>query len=125
MVAVHIGKNIKTLREMMGRKQADVASEIGMSQQDLSKIEKNEFVDDETLEKIADVLGCPIRIFKEANLGGVILTIYQQNGNDGTFNFHSNDKLEGFYEKMLEEKDHLIEKLQKENDELKRKLGMI
>jgi transcriptional regulator with XRE-family HTH domain len=54
---LHIGRKISKIRELRGVKQDTLAAELGISQQAISKIEQSADVDDETLGKIAKVLG--------------------------------------------------------------------
>ncbi len=67
----HLGRKISRMREILGVKQDTVADELGVSQQTVSKIEQTEEVDDETLGKIAGVLGVDpeaIRNFDEEQI---------------------------------------------------------
>ena len=67
----HLGRKISRMREILGVKQDTVADELGVSQQTVSKIEQTEEVDDETLGKIAGVLGVEpeaIRNFDEEQI---------------------------------------------------------
>ncbi len=52
---IHIGRKIKRIREIRGFKQDVIASELGINQQAVWKIEQSEDIDEETLQKIADV----------------------------------------------------------------------
>ncbi|TRX61878.1 helix-turn-helix transcriptional regulator [Fulvivirga sp. M361] len=53
----HLGRKIRRMREILGVKQDTVADGLGVTQQTVSNIENNEEVENDTLEKIADVLG--------------------------------------------------------------------
>lgn len=61
---VHIGRKISRIREIRGIKQEFLATELGVSQQTISKIEQSEDVEDTTLEKIASVLGLSVTAIK-------------------------------------------------------------
>ena len=54
---VHIGHNIQRSREIVGLKQLALAELCGWSQQQMSKLENSEVVDDDTLEIVAEKLG--------------------------------------------------------------------
>lgn len=54
---VHIGHNIQRTREIVGIKQFALAESCGWSQQQMSKLENAEEVDDQTLEIVAKELG--------------------------------------------------------------------
>jgi transcriptional regulator with XRE-family HTH domain len=53
----HIGRKISRIRELRDMKQEFLAHALGVSQQTISNIENSETVEEETLEKIAEVLG--------------------------------------------------------------------
>lgn len=53
----HIGQNIRKMRELRGFKQDVLAVELGVSQQTVSHLEQSETVAEETLVKIATILG--------------------------------------------------------------------
>jgi transcriptional regulator with XRE-family HTH domain len=53
----HIGRKISRIRELRDMKQEFLAHALGVSQQTISNIENSETVEEETLQKIAEVLG--------------------------------------------------------------------
>jgi len=60
----HIGRKISRIRELRGIKQEHLAMELGVSQQSVSRMESNEIVEDELLEKVAKILGVPVEGIK-------------------------------------------------------------
>ena len=64
---VHHGRNMKRLREILGIKQEILANELSLSQQTVSRLESQEVLDDDTLEKIARVLNVPVDAIKSYN----------------------------------------------------------
>jgi DNA-binding XRE family transcriptional regulator len=48
----HIGRKISRIRELRGIKQETLASELGVSQQTVSKMEQSEVLEDDVLEKM-------------------------------------------------------------------------
>jgi transcriptional regulator with XRE-family HTH domain len=62
--STHIGRKISRIRELRGMKQEHLASELGISQQGVSKIEQSEKIEDEVLDKVAKVLGVPSEAIK-------------------------------------------------------------
>ncbi len=54
---VHLGNNVRRIREIVGVKQFELAEKCNWSQQLMSKLENNEFIDHEHLETIAKKLG--------------------------------------------------------------------
>ena len=61
---IHHGNNVKRFREMMGIKQYALAEECDWSQQQMSKLENSEIIEDEPLEKIAEKLGVTAEFIK-------------------------------------------------------------
>ena len=79
----HIGRKIARIRELRGMKQETLAEELGISQQSVSSLEKSETVDDEKLERVAQVLG----VTKEAieNFSEERVINFFNNFNDNSF----------------------------------------
>lgn len=63
----HIGYKIGRMRELLGIKQDAIAAELGISQQQVSRIEQSEKVDNDTLHKIADILGVSAEAIENFN----------------------------------------------------------
>ena len=80
----HIGRKISRIRELRGMKQEALATELGISQQAVSKIEQSAEVEDSALEKIAKALGITKDAIKNFNEEGVIN--YFNTFNDHSFN---------------------------------------
>jgi transcriptional regulator with XRE-family HTH domain len=53
---MHIGRKICRIREIRGIKQETLAHELGITQQQVSRLEQSESIEEEVLEKIAKVL---------------------------------------------------------------------
>jgi transcriptional regulator with XRE-family HTH domain len=64
---IHHGHNIKRLREILGVKQDMLATELHITQQAVSDLEKKVQLGDEILEKIAKVLKVPVDAIKNFN----------------------------------------------------------
>jgi len=69
---LHIGRKISKIRELRGMKQETLASELGISQQAVSKIEQSADVDGEALEKISKIFGVPADAIKNFNDDAVL-----------------------------------------------------
>lgn len=123
---VHQGRNIKRLREMLGVKQDTLATELNITQATMSKLEAKEEIEKDTLEKVAEILKIPVEAIENFNdegaLNFVANTFHNQDLHDTsvgfTFNFNPIDKIvelynekEALYERMIQEKNELIEKL--------------
>lgn len=115
---LHIGRKISRIRELRGMKQDALASELGISQQAVSKIEQSSEVEDSALEKIAKALGVTpltIKNFDEDKAINIFSNTYNDNSSIlGTYNFNPLDKLMIALEdnkKLYEEKIDLLERL--------------
>ncbi len=116
---LHIGRKIERIRELRGMKQDALASEIGVSQQTVSRIEQSENVDEEKLRLIAKALGVTVETIKNFNEEQVIYNI--QNNYDNAkqninYQNHPIEKITELYERLLQserEKSALLEALLK------------
>lgn len=108
MPKVHHGKNIKRFREILGVKQETMAFELKMTQQAISKLEQKEEIEDDTLNKIADVLKIPVEAIKnmtdEAAVNIVANTFHDDSALNNNYkcSFNPLDKIVELYERMLE-----------------------
>lgn len=126
---IHHGHNIKRLREMLDLKQDAIAFELNITQQSFSEIEQKEVIDSKVLKKIADIMKVPVEAIKNMNDEVTINYINTFNdevtnnsgcpfsyNNNCTFNPLDkiielyNEKIE-LYERMLKDKESMIEKL--------------
>lgn len=107
---VHHGKNIKRLRDILGVKQEQIAFELNLTQQAVSKLEQKEQIDDETLVKVANILHVPIEALKnfseESAFNFVANTFNSHDTSIGGLayqcTFNPIDKIVELYERMLE-----------------------
>jgi transcriptional regulator with XRE-family HTH domain len=132
--AVHQGRNVKRIREILGVKQEILAMDLGISQQAISALEQKEALDREMLEKIAAILKVPVEAiqnFDEQQAINFISSTFHDNASiintNCTLNINPLDKwmeaLEEIkklnnektqlYERMLKEKNEMIQKLEK------------
>jgi transcriptional regulator with XRE-family HTH domain len=114
----HHGHNIRRLRDMLGIKQQVIAESINMSQQNFSKLEQKQIIDDVTLEKVAEIMKIPSEVIKNFNEDGVINIIsstLHDNSGSVMYNptFNSVEKIVELYEKLIITKDEQIALLQK------------
>nr|WP_315423072.1 helix-turn-helix transcriptional regulator [uncultured Pedobacter sp.] len=80
----HIGRKISRIRELRGMKQETLATELGISQQAISKIEQSEEIEDSTLEKVAKVLGVTaeaIKNYSDETVLNIISNTFTSNDN--------------------------------------------
>jgi len=80
----HIGRKISRIRELRGIKQETLASELGVSQQSVSRMEQSEVLEDDVLEKVAKVLGVTSDAIK--NFSDDAVVNYFNNFNDNSVN---------------------------------------
>lgn len=110
---LHIGRKISKIRELKGIKQETLATELGISQQAVSKIEQSAEVEDAALEKIANVLGLSpeaIKAFTEEAVFNIISNTFQDsssNNNNYMCTFNPIEKIIELYD----EKVALLERL--------------
>jgi transcriptional regulator with XRE-family HTH domain len=105
----HLGNNIARIRSFRRVPQKDMAARLGITQQEYSRIEKKETVEEDILVKIAAELDFPVEAIKEMESSTTVQTVYQQNGNNGNgFYQNSNEKIVELYERLLLEKDTVI-----------------
>ena len=118
----HIGRKISRIRELRGIKQETLASELGVSQQSVSRMEQSEVLEDDVLDKVAKILGVTseaIRSFSEEGVINYFNTFNDNSFNNGAYNaFGCNfNPIEKWLQvvdenkKLYEEKVALLERL--------------
>src|SRR5690554_7130036 len=75
MSKTHIGQNVQRVRVYLGVKQDALADDLGITQQEVSKIEKQEFIDERMLLNIADVLCISPEVIRNFDLERAIKNI--------------------------------------------------
>lgn len=104
--SIHIGRKIGRIRELRGIKQEALASELGISQQSISKIEQSEAVEEETLDKVAKALGVTAQTIKNFSEDAIINYFHDQSYFNYQCTFNPLDKVIELYERLLQaEKD--------------------
>jgi transcriptional regulator with XRE-family HTH domain len=115
----HHGRNIKRFREWFDIKQETLASELNWSQQKVSLLEQKEEIEDSVLEEVAKILKVPVDAIKkldEEQAINFINNTFNHSGlfnRDCTLNFNPLDKIVELYERMIKDRDALIEELKK------------
>lgn len=120
---IHQGRNIKRFREMLGIKQDALAYELGddWNQKKVSLLEQRESIEPDLLEQVAKVLKVPveaIKNFDEEAAINIISTTFNSHDNStsvaykSSFTFNPIDKVVELYERMLKDKNEIIEKLE-------------
>jgi len=121
---VHEGKNIKRIREILGIKQDALAIDLGLTQQAVSLLEQKETLDAPMLDKVAKALGIStdaIKNFNEDATFNIISNNYHDHSSSVNYQFNPIEKIVELYqqqielyERVLKEKNALIEKLMQE-----------
>ena len=128
-ICKHHGHNIKRLRRASHIKQEALALDLGILQQTMSRVEGQEKVDDELLQKISAILKVPVDVIKEMEEDPANVIIENNNfENNNAVNlsgncvntFNSLDKIIELYEHLLNKNEHEFQELKKEIFELKK-----
>ncbi|XZF12609.1 helix-turn-helix transcriptional regulator [Chitinophagaceae bacterium MMS25-I14] len=122
--ATHHGRNVKRLREIMGIKQEALAIELGKewNQKKISSLESKAQIDEDLLERIAAALKVPTETIKGFDDEMTVYNIqHNYEGANPNANsiavqnsyctFNPFDKIVELYERMLQDKDAMIQEL--------------
>jgi transcriptional regulator with XRE-family HTH domain len=122
---IHQGRNVKRFREMLGMKQEALAQELGedWTQKKISLLEAKEEIEPALLEQVAKVMKVPVKAIENFDEQAAIVYFNTFNDNsfsnsNGTFNannctFNPIDKVVELYERMLKDKNEMIDRLEK------------
>ncbi|MFI5139567.1 MAG: helix-turn-helix domain-containing protein [Sphingobacteriales bacterium] len=117
----HIGRKISRIRELRGIKQETMASELGVSQQTVSRMEQSDVLEDDVLEKVAKILGVQPDAIKNFSEEAVFNYFNTFNDSSSGFNYHCTfNPIEKIVE-LYNEKVALLERMlqaEKEKNEL-------
>ncbi len=114
----HIGRNIQRIRVYLGMKQEALAADLGVSQNIISKIEKEPEIEEGLLNQLASALGISAEVIKDFDVEKAIYNI--NNIRDNTFEqgstsiaqqFNPVDKIIELYERLLQSEREKIELL--------------
>lgn len=119
----HIGRNIQKIRVYLGMKQEALAADLGVSQNTISKIEKEPEIEEGLLNRIASVLGISADVIKDFDVEKAIYNI--TNYKDATISpgatanvytahiqqINPVDKIIELYERLLQSEREKIELL--------------
>ena len=120
----HIGRKISRIRELRNIKQETLASELGVSQQSVSRMEQSEVLEDDVLEKIAKILGVTpeaIKNFSEEAVVNYFNTFNDHSTNQGAvyaFNstFNPIEKIVELYDEKVALLERLLQSEKEKND---------
>ncbi len=107
---VHIGQNIRKIRLLRGMKQDTFAKEMGIAQQNVSKMENKEKVSEEQLEQASKVLNASVETIKNFDEKVII--------NNNIFSHdqinHPITEVISYFKGEIDKKDEEIERLRAE-----------
>jgi transcriptional regulator with XRE-family HTH domain len=116
-----MGQNIAHIRQVTGHKQEYVASELGITQPQYSKIERSPEVEERLLNEIAEVLGVKPEVIKNFNPERVPQII---NGQYNIYNNEIKDNATNVVINSMEMFELLFDRLtesKKEKDDIEKK----
>lgn len=114
----HIGKNIRAIRQLRGMKQEIFARELGITQQNVSKMENKKKISDEQLEQAAKALKTSVEFLKQFDDKAVFQTnIINENQVN---HFNSTKEILEFFEAKLDKKDEELNKIKAELEEYRK-----
>ena len=120
----HVGRNLQRIRVYLGMKQEALAADLGVSQQVISKIEKQEEIEEGFLKRIAEVLGISEEVIKDFDVEKTIFNINHHNYKDANISegattyaivqqINPLEKIVELYERLLKSEQDKIEILKK------------
>lgn len=120
---VHLGRNIKRLREMLGIKQEALAIEMGgdWNQKKISLLESKDVIDADLLALVAKGLKMPVEAIENFNDDAAVNIISSTfNTHDHAIGMNNNcqltfnpvNKIIELFERMLKDKEEMIKKLE-------------
>ena len=120
----HVGRNLQRIRVYLGMKQEALAADLGVNQQVISKIEKQEEIEEGFLKRIAEVLGVSEEVIKDFDVEKTIFNINHHNYKDANISegattyaivqqINPLEKIVEVYERLLKSEQDKIEILKK------------
>lgn len=120
----HVGRNLQRIRVYLGMKQEAQAADLGVNQQVISKIEKQEEIEEGFLKRIAEVLGISEEVIKDFDVEKTIFNINHHNYKDANISegattyaivqqINPLEKIVELYERLLKSEQDKIEILKK------------
>lgn len=120
----HVRRNLQRIRVYLGMKQEALAADLGVNQQVISKIEKQEEIEEGFLKRIAEVLGISEEVIKDFDVEKTIFNINHHNYKDANISegattyaivqqINPLEKIVELYERLLKSEQDKIEILKK------------
>ncbi|MEH6304947.1 helix-turn-helix transcriptional regulator [Olivibacter sp. CPCC 100613] len=100
----HLGRNVQRIREIEGLKQYDLGQRCnGWSQQQISRLEQSEFIDDANLAVLAEGLGVTPEFIKNFKEDRIIYNIQSNNNLYDSSSQHYKSKIKNEFPKKVME----------------------
>ena len=120
----HVGRNLQRIRVYLGMKQEALAADLGLNQQGISKMEKQDEREEDFLKRIAEVLGISEEVIKDFDVEKTIFNINHHNYKDANISegattyaivqqINPLEKIVELYERLLKSEQDKIEILKK------------
>ena len=120
----HVGRNLQRIRVYLGMKQEALATNLGVNQKVISKIEKQEEIEERFIKRISEVLGISEEVIKDFDVEKTIFNINHHNYKDANISegattyaivqqINPLEKIVELYERLLKSKQDKIELLKK------------
>ncbi|HBI87026.1 MULTISPECIES: helix-turn-helix domain-containing protein [Sphingobacterium] len=109
----HIGQNIRKIRLLRGMKQETFAKELGIAQQNVSKMENKKEISEEQLKKVSEVLQASVEAIKGFDENAIINNNIL-NDQVNNYNIHPVEEIVNVFKGILSSKDDEIAKLRAE-----------
>lgn len=119
----HVGRNLQKVRVYLGVKQDALATDVGMTQQAISKIEQQEEIEDDSLTKIAQALGVSPELIKNFDEEKAVYYINNHNYREAIINEGATPIVQQInpVEKIVELYERLLKSEREKNDLLQHK----
>ena len=114
----HIGQNIRKIRLLRGMKQETFAKELGIAQQNVSKMENKKEISEEQLKKVSEVLQASVEAIKGFDENAIINNNIL-NDQVNNYNIHPVEEVINVF------KGQEITELRSELEKLKNKSGEV
>ncbi|MGJ1538001.1 helix-turn-helix domain-containing protein [Sphingobacterium multivorum] len=109
----HIGQNIRKIRLLRGMKQETFAKELGIAQQNVSKMENKKEISEEQLKKVSEVLQASVEAIKGFDENAIINNNIL-NDQVNNYNIHPVEEIVNVFKGILSSKDDEIAQLKAE-----------
>ncbi len=115
---MHIGQNVQRIRMYFGVKQEALATFLGISQQEVSRIEQQSDIEERMLSKIANVFGISSEVIRNfdvekaiCNINSISDNAFEEGHASFSQQFDLTKKIVELYERLLQSEREKLELL--------------